>query len=120
MAGAIIALLIIVLVVGLVFSAQLRTMVLKEGRTEARLRDPRTHTLAYAIPNGVDPVEVGVVLHRAGYTSVVGRVGAAECVRIECAPDERELVRSVLTHTHLVGADGAELDVHHPVFEDER
>ncbi len=55
MAAAIVFLLIVVVIGGIAINLYLRGWVRDESRREAHLRDPDTHTVAYAIPNGVDP-----------------------------------------------------------------
>lgn len=98
----------------------LRNWVRQESRREAHLRDPHTHTVAYAIPNGVDPVTVMSALAQAGFTSGVDRVGMAECVRIECEESQRDQVRGVLEGVPMMAYDGSQLPAGHVVFEDER
>jgi hypothetical protein len=95
MVGAIIFLVIVALVVVVAMSVYLRSWVQAESRTEAHMRDPHTHTVAYAIPNGVDPVLVKVELSRAGFNTGIGRVGGRECLRIECERQHR--VRAAAT-----------------------
>lgn len=92
------AAIIVLIVLGgaLVVALVLRSMVFAEARTEARLHDPSTHTVAYAIPAGIDPVELEVGLSRAGFTSVIDRVGDDECVRVECNEAQRDRVRAVI------------------------
>jgi hypothetical protein len=97
----------------------LRSYVAQEIRTEARMRDPHTHTIAFAIPNGVDPVVFKVGLAHAGFTSVVERVGDAECLRVECTETERSRVRNVIAAAHASAYDGSDLNLDHVVFEDE-
>ena len=98
----------------------LRSYGMSRARIEARVFDPQTPTVAYAIPNGVDPVVFQTALTHAGFTSVVGRIGNAECVIVECGPSGRTAVRGVLEAAHANAYDGTELKVDHIVFEDER
>lgn len=98
----------------------LRSYGRSRARIEARVLDPRTPTVAYAIPNGVDPVVFQVGLTHAGFTSVVGRVGNSECVIVECGPAGRKAVRGVLQAAHANAYDGSELKLDDVVFEDER
>jgi len=51
-AGAFLSVLALVAIVAVALS--LRSVVEDHERTESRLRDPRTHTVTYAIPNGID------------------------------------------------------------------
>jgi hypothetical protein len=114
------ALLITVVVIGgIVVNVSLRRWVREESRHEVYLRDPGTPTVAYAIPNGMDPVTVETALARAGFDSGVDRVGTVHCVRIECDPAQRERVRGVLEGIPTNGYDGSQLQTRHVVFEDE-
>lgn len=115
-----ILLVVLVVVVVVAVNVWMRGWVRGDSRREAHLRDPHTHTVAYAIPNGVDPVTVMPSLARAGFTSGVDRVGAAECVRIECQESQREEVRGVLESIPMTAYDGSSLPAGHVVFEDER
>ena len=120
MVGAIIFLVIVALVAGVAMNAYLRSWVQAESRTEAHMRDPHTHTVAYAIPNGVDPVLVKVELSRAGFNTGIGRVDGRECLHIECERQQRERVRGLIEGLHLSAYDGDALKIGHVVFEDER
>lgn len=120
MVAAAAILLVLVLVVTVAILAFLRSWGAEESRTETRLHDPQTHTVAYAIPNGIDPVVVKLGLTKAGFTSVVDRVGDAECLLVECAETERPRLRSVLEAIHLSDYDGSDLRVDRVVFQDER
>ncbi|HET8960872.1 hypothetical protein [Nocardioides sp.] len=102
------------------FALFMRSWVLREKETETRLHDPRTHTIAYAIPNGVDPVVFAVAVDRAGFTHVTERFGNAECIRVECPEAEREHLRSVLESIPVPQYDGSSVSAAHVVFEDER
>ena len=120
MAAAIVFLLIVVVIGGIGINLYLRNAVREESRREQHLRDPSTHTVAYAIPNGVDPVTVQSGLARAGLTSGVDRVGMVECVRIECNDSQRERARGVLEGIRMNAYDGSQFQAGHVVFEDER
>jgi hypothetical protein len=120
MAAAIVFLLIVVVIGGIGINLYLRNWVREESRREAHLKDPDTHTVAYAIPNGVDPVTVGSALARAGFTAGVDRVGMVECVRIECNDSQRERARGALEGIRMNAYDGSQLQAGHVVFEDER
>ena len=98
----------------------LRSWVLTESETEKRLHDPRTHTIAFAIPNGVDPVVFAVALDRAGFTSVTDRVGNDECILVECPESERAHLRNLLEAVQVPQYDGSPSRAGHVVFEDER
>jgi len=121
MVAAIVFLLIVVVIGGIGSNLYLRSWVREESRREAHLRNPDTHTVAYAIPNGEDPVRVASALSMAGLTSGIDRVGLAECVRIECPESQREQVRGVLEGVPTNTSDGdSALHTRHVVFEDER
>jgi len=120
MVAAAVIMVVVVLVVGVAIPLFLRSWGAEESRTEARLHDPRTHTVAYAIPNGVDPVVVRLALTKAGFTSAIDRVGEVECLRVECEESERARLRNVIEAIHVSEYDGSELELGHAVFEDER
>jgi hypothetical protein len=120
MAAAIVFLLIVVVIGGIGINLYLRNWVREESRREAHLKDPDTHTVAYAIPNGVDPATILSPLALARITSGVDRVGMVECVRIECNESQREQVRGVLEGIPMNAYDGSQLQARHVVFEDER
>jgi hypothetical protein len=115
-----ILLLVVVVGVAIAVNLLLRNWVRGESRREAHLRDAGTHTIAYEVPNGVDPATVMSPLMQAGFTSGVDRVGMAECVRIECEESERNRVRGVLEAIPMTAYDGSPLQAGHVVFEDER
>ena len=120
MIAATILLVIAALAFGIWINLYLRSWVATEARTEAHLRDPRTHAVAYAVPNGVDPVVVMRELSRAGFDAAIERVGDLECMRIECEADQRDEVRAVIEGAHLSAYDGTALKLGDVVFEDER
>ncbi|KRE94022.1 hypothetical protein ASG76_11480 [Nocardioides sp. Soil774] len=115
-------LLLVVVVVGgtIAINLFLRNWVREGAQREAHLRDPRTHTVAFAIPNGVDPVTAEAALAHAGFSSGHERVGMVECVRIECDESQRDRVRSVLESALTSEYDRSLLPAGHVVFEDER
>ena len=107
-------------VVGIAVALFLRSWSREEAEKEARLRDPRTHTIAYAIPSGVDPVMFAIALDKAGFASVTDRVGNAECIRVECSEAERAHLRRVLESIQVRQGEGTDTRAEHVVFEDER
>lgn len=113
-------LLVVVVIIGIGIGLYLRNWVGEESQREAHLRDPDTHTVAYAIPNGVDPVTVESALARAGLTSGVDRIDMVECVVVECTESQREQVRGVIEGIPMEAYDGSRLQAGHVVFEDER
>ena len=120
MATAILFLLVVVVGGSIAISLFLRRWVLEESRREAHLRDPHTHTVAFAIPTGVDPVTPVTALAQAGFNSGHDRLGMVDCIRIECDESQRDRVRSVLQDVFMTQYDGSLLPAGHVVFEDER
>ncbi len=120
MAPALLLLLVAVVVGSIAISIYLRGWVRDESRREAHLRDPHTHTVDYAIPNGVDPVAPLTALAQAGFTAGVDRVGMVECIRVECHESQRDEVRRVLEGIQMNAYDGSPMQGGHVVFEDER
>lgn len=120
MATAIVFLVVLVVGGSIAISLFLRNWVREESRREAHLRDPHTHTVAFAIPNGVDPVTAESALALAGFNSGHERIGMVECVRIECDESQRDRVRSVLEGVLTTAYDRSVLPAGRVVFEDER
>lgn len=120
MATAIVLLLVVVVGGSIAISLFLRSWVLEESRREAHLRDPHTHTVAFAIPAGVDPVTPATALALAGFNSGHDRLGMVDCIRIECDDSQRDRVRRVLEDVFRTQYDGSVLPAGHVVFEDER
>jgi hypothetical protein len=120
MAAAIVLLVVVVVGGTIAINLFLRSWVRDESRREAHLRDPRTHTLAFAIPPGVDPVTPETALALAGFSSGHDRLGTVECIRIECDESQRDRVRTVLEDVFRTQYDGSVLPAGHVVFEDER
>jgi hypothetical protein len=120
MVAAALVLVVLILVLWIAVPLLMRSWGAEQSRTEARMHDSRTHTIAFAIPNGVDPVVVRLPLSKAGFTSALDRVGDAECLLVECSESERGRLRDVIEGVHLGAYDGTELTQGHVVFEDER
>jgi hypothetical protein len=117
-AGAFLSVLALVAIVAVALS--LRSVVEDHERTESRLRNPHTHTVTYAIPNGIDPVVFAVALKKSGYISMVEELGASQGLRVECDAADREQVRRAIAGVPLYVYHGAALKPDHVVFEDER
>lgn len=120
MAVAIVVFLAALVVVLLFLAFQLRDWGVNEARTEALLRSPETHTVAYVVPEGQDPAVLMAALARAGFTCVVDTSGGTERVLVACDEDQRGRVREVLEQVPRTNFDGAELPVGHVTFDDER
>lgn len=87
---------LVVVVAGLLVLRVARTWVLDEGATEARLRDPETHTLSYVVPNGQDPAVLMSALAHARFTAVTDTHGGIERLLIGCEETDRAQVRQVI------------------------
>lgn len=95
-----------------------RTWVLDEGATEARLRDPETHTLSYLVPNGRDPAALKSALAHAKFTAVTDDHGGIERLLIACEESDRTQIRQILEEAHRAGSGRHRVSA--PVrFEDE-
>ena len=64
--------------------------------TERHIFDPRTPTVAYRMPAGVDIAVIAGAVAAAGHAQAVGSVGGHECLVVECRPGERELIRALI------------------------
>jgi hypothetical protein len=95
-----------------------RTWVLEEGATEARLRDPETHTLSYLVPNGQDPADLMSALVHANFTAVTDDHGGIERLLIACEETDRAQVRQILEDAHRARL-GSHRMSEHVSFEDE-
>ena len=111
MAAAIVLLLVVMVIGGIAINLYLRSWVRERVAARGAPEDPDTHTVAYAIPNGVDPATVLSALARAGLTSGVDRVGMVECVRIECNDSQREQARGALEGIRMNAYDGSQLQI---------
>lgn len=120
MVAAIAAVAVITALVIIAFVVFVRAEVEEVTRTEAHLDDPGTPTVAYAVPDGVDPVDVSTALRQQGFTSMPQHVGDARCLVIECTPGDRERVREVIAGVHVTAYDGTDLATTDVAFEDER
>lgn len=97
------AILLVLIFGGTVFAVLwlLRSYAAKESATDARLHSPGTPTLTYAVPLGVDPAVIEAGLAHAGFTSMLDRAGTSHSLIIECDPEDRELVRSVIEDVYV-------------------
>jgi hypothetical protein len=120
MVAAAAILVVVALVLGIAIPLLLRSWGMEESRVEARLHDPNVHTVAFAVPNGVDPAVYRMALTKAGFTSAIDRVGDVECLLVECNETDRARMRSVIEAVHLSDYDGSDVPLGHVVFEDER
>ena len=120
MAAGIAILVVAVVVVTFFVLAGLRRWERDMERTEARLRSPDTHTVAYRIPEGQDPAVLTAALAREGYTYLVTDEGGVERLVVECDEQDRARVREIIEHVDRAGFEGPEIHVGHVTFEDER
>jgi hypothetical protein len=117
---AIVGILFLGLVVaGMLVLRFLRTWVLDEEATEARLRDPETHTLSYVVPNGRDPADFMSALAHAKFTCVTDAHAGVERVLIACEESERAHVRRVLEEAGPAGSGTQPNARPHVIFDDE-
>lgn len=118
----VIAMLIVAfLVVGLLVAFALRRWTLDEARFEARVHDPEAHAVAYDVPVGQDPAVLLAALDRAGYKAASDMDHGVERVLVPCPTEhDRAQVRSIIEHVHSTSFEGAEMNVAHVSFEDER
>jgi len=117
--GAALFIVVLVMICGLVVALVLRSVVMREAQTESRLHDPHTHTLAYTIPNGVEPSMVLAAVERAGFTAVVDPRGRSEHLLVGCEEADRSRLRGAIEAVPALQYDGTPL--RDPVvFVDER
>jgi hypothetical protein len=120
MIAAAFLIILFMLAVTLVVAAGLRRLVREESEVERRLRAPDTHTVSYAIPDGVDAGDLRVAVGRAGFPGMVVLAGFGQCLKVECAEGDRARLREAIEGAHESAYDGTELDLHPVIFEDER
>jgi len=120
MIAAVVITVLFMLVVTVALAGGLRRVVRDESEVERRLRAPDTHTVSFAVPNGVDAAHMRTALQRAGFASCVSNAGPSECLLVECSEHERERVRHVIESVHESAYDGSVLDLSPVVFEDEK
>lgn len=97
----------------------LRSYAAKESATDARLHSPGTPTVTYALPLGVDPAVVEAALAHAGFTSMLDQAGTRHSLIIECDPEDRELVRSVIEDVYVKEYGTSGLNLGRASFQDE-
>jgi hypothetical protein len=120
MPAAAIFIILTLLLVTLAVAAGLRRLVRDESDVERRLRAPETHTISYAVPNGLDPADLRTALARQGFLSTVSTAGDRECLVIGCSESDRSRVREVIGSVHETVHDVTDLDLRPVIFEDER
>ena len=113
-------LLVVALVLIVATALLLRSWGRAESQIEERLHDPQIHTIAYAVPNGVDPVLFKTALSRAGFTSVTDLVNGEERLLVECPEPQRARLRDVIESVHPTNPASPPGRPDHVVFEDER
>jgi hypothetical protein len=120
MIAAVVITFLVLLVVTIALAGGMRRLVRDESEVERRLRAPDTHTISYAVPNGVDPADLRTALSRAGFATCVSSAGTRECLLVECAESDRARLRQVIESVHELAYDGSDLVLRPVVFEDER
>jgi hypothetical protein len=109
----------VLLVLAVLVALALRSWGREEARMEALIESPETHTVSYVVPDGQDPAIVAAALHEAGFPARAHLEGGFEVLRIACAEQERDTVRSVIEHVDRTGFDGAPMHIAHARFVDE-
>ena len=98
-----------------------RSVTRDHEKEQDRLHEPGAETLVYDVPDGQDPVDLTVALHRAGFPSVEDVEKGNRHVLVDCPHgkvEDRARVRAVIEQVHPVGSSsgGAVRAVH---FADE-
>jgi hypothetical protein len=113
--------LVLALLVGtVVIAGTLRQVVRDQVAVERRLHAPNTHTISYAVPNGVDPGDFRGALLSSGFESLVTTIDTRECLLVGCEEKDRARLRHLIEAAPESAYDGSQLDLHPVVFEDER
>jgi hypothetical protein len=108
-----------VVVVAVVLMLALRSWMLDEAQTEAGVRSPKAHRVAYVVPVGQDPAVLRAALTHAGFTTALDTERGDERLLVACDEQARVQVRSIIEHVDRAGADGPDLQVGRVTFEDE-
>ena len=116
MIAAAVFIVLLVLIVTVAAAGGLRRLVRDESEVERDLRSPDTHTLTYAVPNGVDPADLRIALLRAGFPSSPSRAGAREGLLVGCAEGDLARLRQVIESVHETAYDGTDLELKPVVF----
>jgi hypothetical protein len=120
MITAAVLIVLLLLVVTVAVAGGLRRLVRDESDVERRLRSPATHTLLYAVPDGVDAGDLRVAVARGGFTAIVVTADTRHCLAVECAEADRARLRGAIESAHESAYDGTELDLRPVIFEDEK
>jgi len=119
MIAAVVITVLVLLVVSVAAAGGRRRLVLDESSHEHRRQDPTVHTVTYAVPNGIDPVDLKGAIARGGFRAI-SMIGARHCLLVECPAADRDRLRQVIESAPETAYDGTEPDLHPVVFEDER
>jgi hypothetical protein len=118
---------VLLLFVGLLVAAAVllvawRAATLDLQRTEDRLHDPGTETLAYDVPEGQDPVVLTAALNHGGFESVEDTAEGMRRIIVDCPHGrlaDRSRVRALIEHVHTTGLSGVEMRPPTVQFADE-
>ena len=112
--------LVVVVVAGVLVAVALRRLVLDDAAHEQDLRSPGVHTVAFAVPNGVDVADLRAAASRGGFVSTVTDSEAHQCLLVQCEDSDRARLRHLLEGAHDAAYHGTELHLEPVVFDDER
>jgi hypothetical protein len=90
-----------------------------EKDVEDHLHDPSTPTVAFVVPDGVDPAVVSNALGGAGFSSALDLARGEERLLIECHAGERERVRGVIAGIERSAYATSGLTIGAVIFRDE-
>lgn len=108
MVAATLLLVVIAVLAAVAVAVAFAVLVRRQRSTDERLNAPDIPTVLYAVPDGADPAVVSSYLDLAGFTNAFERHGGQRCLRIECAPADRERLRALIEDAYL-------MDAEHPV-----
>ena len=111
-----VGLLAIVLVLMLAF----RTWSLDDAKTEHWIHSPETHSVAYVVPEGVDPAPLMAALTHAGFTTMTDTAGGDERLLVACEEQDRARVREIIEGAERKSLAELGLQVPPVAFDDER
>lgn len=108
MVAATMLLVVIAVLVAVAVAVAFAVLVRRQRRTDEHLNEPDVPTVLYVVPDGADPAVVSSYLDLAGFANAFERHGGLRCLRIECAPGNRERLRALIEDAYLT-------DEEHPV-----
>lgn len=109
-----------VMLVGAAVAMHVRESAAQSRPRGVRVREPRTRTFVYAIPEDLDPAVLRLGLERAGFHSEIARSGGGRHLLVTSKTTERAALRGVIEAACVTAYAGPEPHREHVVFEDER